>query len=74
MHHTKKVQNVYHKHMVRKVNTHNGCTINSIKHFYSFKESTAFSESCWTLRAAPHLLALLSSELVQAAQHVPTWG
>lgn len=33
--------------MVMKVNTHNGCCIiiNSTKHFYSFKEATAFSQS-----------------------------
>lgn len=60
--------------MVRKVNTHNGCTINSTKHFYSFKEGTAFSASCWTSTAAPRLLALLSSELVPVPRHVPTWG
>ena len=45
MHNTKKVQNIHHKHAVMKVNTHNGCVINSTKNFCAVKEATAFSES-----------------------------
>lgn len=62
--------------MVMKVNTHNGCCIiiNSTKHFYSFKEATAFSQSVGLEQLLYIFFHLLSSELVQIAQHIPTGG
>lgn len=45
IHNTKKVQNIHHKHVVMKVNTHNGYITNPTTNFCAFKEATAFSES-----------------------------